>query len=79
MHIFADGFSKISLSNNNLRITLTQSGPDNTQVDVATLIMPANMANGFVNGMVNSLKQIEEQIKAKADEAKAQENKEGLQ
>ena len=63
MHIFADGMSKISLSNNNLRIVLVQNGPDNTQEEVATLVLPANMAANFVNSMANSLKQLDEQIK----------------
>lgn len=79
MHIFVDGFSRISLSNNNLRIALVQNGPDSTQVEVGTLIIPVNLAGGFVNGMASSLKQIEEQIKAKAKEAKEKEGKEDLQ
>ena len=70
MHIFIDGLSKVSLSNNNLRITLVQNGPDNTQIDAGTLIIPANMAANFVNAMANSLKQIDEQIKSQK-EAKA--------
>ena len=70
MHIFIDGLSKVSLSNNNLRITLVQNGPDNAQIDAGTLIIPANMAANFVNAMANSLKQIDEQIKTQK-EAKA--------
>ena len=71
MHIFADGMSKFTLSNNTLRITLVQNGPDDQQVDAGTLIIPANMASILVNGMANSLKQLDEQIKAKKDEAEA--------
>jgi hypothetical protein len=71
MHIFADGMSKFTLSNNTLRITLVQNGPDNQQVEAGTLIIPANMASILVNGMANSLKQLDEQIKAKKDEAEA--------
>jgi hypothetical protein len=56
MHIFADGFSRISLANNNLRITLTQNGPDNQPMDAGTLIIPANMATGFVNSLSKRLK-----------------------
>lgn len=67
MHIFIDGLSKVSLSNNNLRITLVQNGPDKTQIEVGTLIIPANMAANFVNAMANSLKQLEEQVKAQKD------------
>ncbi len=66
-HLFADGFSRISLSNNNLRIVLTQNGPDNTQVDAGTLVIPVNQAANFVNGLANSLKQLDEQMKAQAE------------
>ncbi len=67
MQVYADGFSKLSLSNNNIRIVLTQNGPDNTQSEVATLIMPANVSGNFVNGLVNSLKQLDEQMKSRAE------------
>jgi len=70
MHIFADGMSKFTLSNNNLRITLVQNGPDNKQEDVGTLIIPVNMASNLVNGMVNSLKQLDEQVKAQIEAKK---------
>lgn len=70
MHIFADGMSKFTLSNNNLRITLVQNGPDNKQVEAGTLIVPANMASNLVNGMVNSLKQLDEQVKAQIEAKK---------
>ena len=79
MHIFADGFSKLSLSNNNIRIVLTQNAPNNEQVETATLIIPASSYAAFVNGMANSLKQLEEQIKAKTQEAQSQADKNDLQ
>ena len=79
MHIFADGFSRVSLSNNNLRITLTQNGPDNNPVEAGTLIIPANMAVNFVNSLGGSLKQLEEQIKSKAQEAQPAGQKENIQ
>ena len=66
-NFYADGFSRITLSNNNLRIMLTQNGPDNTQVDAGTLIIPVNQAANFVNGLANSLKQLEEQMKAQSE------------
>ena len=68
MHIFTDGISKVSFSNNNLRITMIQNGPDNTQVEAGTLIIPINQAAQFVNSMANSLKQLDEQLKAKAQQ-----------
>ncbi|MCA1742716.1 MAG: hypothetical protein LC631_02005 [Desulfovibrionales bacterium] len=64
MHIFADQINQVSLANGNLRITLTQSGPDNSTIEVGTLIVPAGQANNFVNGLVNSLKELEEKLKA---------------
>ncbi len=70
MQIFADGLSRITLSNLNLRITLVQNGPDNKQVEAGTLIIPATQANAIVNGLVNSLKKLDEQIKAAAEAKK---------
>ena len=67
MQIFVDNLSKVTMSNNNIRVELSQNGPDNTTVTVGTLIIPANQAGGFVNAMANSLKQIDEQIKAKSE------------
>ena len=78
MHIFADGFSRLSMSNNNIRIVLTQNGPDNTQEEVATLVMPANVSGNFVNGLISSLKQLDEQMKARA-EAQAEADKSDVQ
>ena len=71
MHIFTDGIKNVSMSNNNLRITLIQNGPDNTQNEVATLIIPANQAANIVNAMANGLKQIDEQMKARAEAEQA--------
>lgn len=79
MHIFADGLTKVSLSNNNLRITLIQNGPDNTQVEAGTLVIPANMAANFANALGNSLKQLDEQAKAQREaraDAKAEAERE---
>jgi len=71
MHIFTDGIKNVSMSNNNLRITLIQNGPENTQNEVATLIIPANQAANIVNAMANGLKQIDEQMKARAEAEQA--------
>ncbi len=72
MHIFADGFSKVSLSNNNLRITLVQKGPDNTTLEVGTLIIPANQAGNFLNGLAGSLKNLDEQLKDQSRHAQGE-------
>jgi len=82
MHIFTDGIKSVSMSNNNLRIILAQNGPDNTQADAGTLIIPANQAAAFVNAMANGLKQIDEQMKARAEaqkEAQAEADKSDVQ
>ena len=68
MHIFADQISQVSLSNGNLRITLSQSGPDNSTVEAGTLIVPANQANNFVNGLAGSLKELGDRIKKAREE-----------
>ena len=69
MHIFADQISQVSLSNGNLRIQLTQrGGGENEQVDAGTLIIPASQANNFVNGLANSLKGLDEKLKAAREE-----------
>lgn len=64
MHIFADGFTTMSFSNNNLRIVLVQSGADNKPVEVGTLILPINQAVNFVNGLANGMQKLDEQLKA---------------
>jgi len=68
MQIFADNLSRVSMSNNNIRIELLQNAPGNTTIYAGTLIIPANQAAGFVNAMANSLKQLEDQMKAKSEE-----------
>lgn len=68
MHIFADQISRVTLSNGNLRIQLTQRGAENEQVDVGTLIIPASQANNFMNGLGNSLKNLDEKLKAAREE-----------
>ena len=68
MHLFADSISKISLSNGNLRIELIQRGADDEQVEAGTLIIPANQANNFVNGLARSLKNLDEKLKEAREE-----------
>ena len=63
MHLFADGISKMTLSNGNLRIMLTQRGADDSTVEAGTLIIPASQANNFVNTLANSLKELESKLK----------------
>jgi hypothetical protein len=70
MNIFADGMTKVTLSNQNLRITLIQNAADNQQVEVGTLILPAVAAANFVNAMAGSLKKLEEQLKAQVEAKK---------
>lgn len=77
MHIFADGLSKVTLSNGNLRVALAQNGPENTTVEVGTLIIPANQASAFVNAMANGLKQIDDQMKARAEAQAEADRKKG--
>ena len=67
MHVFADGISKVTLSNGNLRINLTQRGADNESVDAGTLIVPASQANNFLNGLTGSLKDLDEKLKAQRE------------
>jgi len=74
MQIFVDNLSKVTMSNNNIRVELSQNGPDNTTVTVGTLIIPANQAAGFVNAMANSLKQLDDQMKARAEDKPAEED-----
>ena len=68
MHIYADQIGQITLSNNNLRISLTQNGANDTAVEAGTLIIPVNQAAPLVNSLANSLKQIDEQLKARSQE-----------
>jgi len=74
MHVFVDNLSRVTMSNNNIRVELSQNGPDNTTVTVGALILPANQAAGFVNAMANSLKQLDEQMKARVEDKPAEED-----
>lgn len=67
-----DQISQVSLSNGNLRITLTQRGPENETIEAGTLIIPANQANNFVNGLGNSLKELDEKLKAAREEQQSE-------
>lgn len=70
MHVFADAISKITLSNGNLRIQLTQRGADESTVDAGTLIIPAAQAANIVNGLANSLNELGERLKEQQPEEK---------
>ena len=63
MHVFADGISRVTLSSGNLRIQLFQRGADNENIEAGTLIIPASQANNFMNGLANSLKELDERVK----------------
>ena len=63
MQIFADGFTKVSLSGGVLRLTLAQTGNDNQSTEVGQLLIPAVRAEAFLNGMANALRQLAEQAK----------------
>ncbi|EIC23769.1 hypothetical protein [Thiorhodovibrio frisius] len=64
MHLYADGINQVTLSNNNLRIQLVQSGPNETVIESGTLILPASQAAAIVNGLTQTLNQLDEQLKA---------------
>ena len=63
MHVYADGISTVTLSNGNLRIMLTQRGADDSTVEAGTLIVPASQASNFLNGLANSLKELDGKLK----------------
>lgn len=69
MHIFADQISQVTPSNGNLRIQLVQRGPNNETLAAGTLIIPASQAVNVVNGLVNSLKQLDERLKSQTQES----------
>ena len=68
MHIYADQISQITLSNGNVRIQLTQRGPNDETVEAGTLILPASQAANVVNSLAGSLKQLDERVKAQSQE-----------
>lgn len=63
MHLFADQIGKVTLSNGNVRIQLTQRSPSNETIDAGTLILPAKQAANLVNGLAGSFKQLDERVK----------------
>jgi hypothetical protein len=71
MHLYADGFTKVSLSNNNLRVTLVHAGSNDSVTEVGTLILPANQAGAFVSGLAKALQQIGTQQQERSSGGKA--------
>jgi hypothetical protein len=71
MNIYADGMTTVVLSNNNLRITLVQNGPDNQLIEAGTLILPITQATHFAFRLNESLKELGEQVKAQKQETDA--------
>lgn len=73
MHIFADGFTRVSLSGGVLRFTLVQSAGDNQTTEVGELLIPAVRAEQFVQRLEGSLRKLSDQIKQE-QQAAAQSN-----
>lgn len=69
MHIFADQISQVTPSNGNLRIQLVQRRPNIETLAAGTLIIPASQAVNVVNGLVNSLKELDERLKSQTQES----------
>ncbi|WP_338442069.1 hypothetical protein VZH09_02965 [Synechococcus elongatus IITB7] len=63
MHIFADGFTRVSLSGGVVRFTLTQNAGENQVTEVGELLIPAVRAEQFVKGLEASLRKLSEQVK----------------
>jgi len=53
----------VTFSNGNLRIQLTQRGADDTSIEAGTLIIPSSQVNNFMNGLANSLKELDSKLK----------------
>ena len=64
MHIYADQISQVNFSNGNVRVSLVQREPNGETIEAGTLIIPANQAANVVNGLANSLKQLDERLKS---------------
>ncbi|WP_208672750.1 hypothetical protein [Synechococcus elongatus] len=62
MHIFADGFTRVSLSGGVVRLTLVQNGADNQSNEVGELLIPAVKAEQFVKGLEAALRKLSEQV-----------------
>lgn len=63
-HVFADGFSRVSLAGGVLRFTLIQSASDNQTKEVGELLIPASRAQAFVQGMATSISKLAEQLQS---------------
>jgi hypothetical protein len=68
---FADGVTEAQVANGVARITLAVSGSDGKAVPSATLCIPVTQLPGFVNGMGNLVKQIEERVRAQMQQKQA--------
>lgn len=66
--IFADGVTEAQVAHGVARITLAMTGGDGKAVPCAMLCVPITQLPGLVNGMGNLLKQIEDRVKAQAQQ-----------
>lgn len=63
MHLFADGFTRVSLSAGVLRLTLVQTTGENETHEVGELLLPIVRAESFAQGLTNALQRISDQIR----------------
>lgn len=71
MHLFADGFSRVSLSGGVLRLTLIQTTGESQTQEVGELLLPIVRAEAFAQSLNTTLQRLSEQIQE--DQRKAAE------
>jgi hypothetical protein len=74
MHLFADGFSRVSLSGGVLRLTLIQTTGESQTQEVVEQLLPIVRAEAFAQSLNTTLQKLSEQIQE--DQRKAAEQAE---
>jgi hypothetical protein len=69
--VFADGVIEAQVAHGVARVTLAVTASDGTARPCATLCVPVTQLPGLVNGMANLLKQIEDRVRAQAQQQQA--------
>lgn len=60
--LFADGIRNVSLSNNVLRVELTQNAGQNEPQSAGTLFIPANQAANVANALNGALRELQQRL-----------------
>ena len=72
-NLLIDGINDVVLHNGMVRVDCVSVGPNGQQRHSGTLVIPANVVGGVVQGLVNALAELDKRIREQVEQAKATE------